>query len=97
MLWTEGLLRDLQGALRQRLGLGVLAQGAVNLGQIVETGGCDPMLCAKAFFSEPQRSFRYRESLSILALAIKVVYLLVELFDILRSLSKGSLQWEQEQ
>src|SRR2546426_11803207 len=49
VLRAKGFLKDLQRALTQRLGLGVVTHCLVKQGQIVESGGRVRMLRAKDF------------------------------------------------
>src|SRR5712691_3589859 len=70
MLRAEGLLRDRQRPLVERLGLCVLALGAVEPCEVVQALGHIGMLRAKGFFPDRQRTFVERLGLRVLALGI---------------------------
>ncbi len=67
MLRPEGLLPDRQGALVERLGLGVLALVVVEQRVIVEAVGYIPMVRPEGLLPERQRPLVERLCLGVLA------------------------------
>ena len=67
MVGAERLLADGQGALEERLGLGVVALRTVQLRQVVEAGGGVGMVGAERLLADGQGALVERLGLGVLA------------------------------